>query len=291
MDDDKWTGRELRPGDLEAVGRLLERARLPEAVFVKAAFEKGEAFKGWWYGGLRNGTELEAVMAIENHKAQIYAHSEAAARGLGHELYQAQRRLGTGGGPSHRHQLVGEMKTISNIWHYMKDVPGRKPISDRTCGLLEIRERAEKSPSSRVDFQVAVESDMRVVFDMTAEALTEQIQLDPRKVGRDAHWNRCQGLVQRGLQLIAREEGRPFFVAELARQTRDVILLDRVFVPAQFRSRGRLIAGAFWHAAGLASRIGGRRLFALTTDQSLTDAAQVAGWDQIATYRWAIALG
>ena len=82
MDEDKWTGRELRPGDMDAVGRLLERARLPEAVFVKAAFEKGEAFKGWWYGGLRNGTELEAVMAIENHKAQIYAHSEAAARGL-----------------------------------------------------------------------------------------------------------------------------------------------------------------------------------------------------------------
>jgi hypothetical protein len=283
MEDDKWIGRELKPGDREQIGKLLERARLPECLFVKAIFDKGEAFKGWWYGGLRNGTELEAVMAIENHKAQIYAHSEAAARGMGYQLYQQQKRMG----PSlqtHRHQLVGEMKTISNIWHYVKDLPERKGISDRTCGLLEAQERPEKCPSSRVELVVATESDLRVVFDMTAEALT-------RKVGREAHWARCQNLIERGLQLIAREEGRPFFVAELAKQTKDVIMLDRIHAPTQFRSRPRLLAGAFWHAAALKERLGGRRLFALTTDNALTDGALQAGWTQQATYRWTIALG
>ncbi len=292
MDEDRWTGRELKPTELTGVGALLERGRLADTFLVKGALEKGEAFKGWWYAGLRNGTELEAVMAVENHKAFIYAHSEAAARGMGYELYQQQKRMGSAMQATHRHQILGEMKTISNIWHYLKDLPDRKAISDRTCGLLEVgSDRAEKSPSSRVELSVATESDLRLVFDMTAEAITEQIQLDPRKAGRDAHWARCESIIARGLQVIAREEGRPFFVAELARQTKDIILLDRVHVPTQFRSRSRLLAGAFWHAAGLVSRIGGRRLFALTTDGALTEAAQQAGWRLASTWRWAIALG
>jgi len=294
MEDDKWIGRELRPGDREHIEALLSRAPLPRSLFVQAAFDKGEAFKGWWYGGLRNGTELEAVMAVEdnnhNRKSALYAHSDAAARGMGYELYIQQKRLGTAV-QSHRHQLFGEIKAVSDVWHYLKDRPDRKPISDRTCGLLEAGERPEQAPSSRATLEVATESDLRGVFDMTAEALTEQIQVDPRKVGLDAHWARCQNLVQRGLQLIGREGGRPFFVAELAKQSRKVILLDRIHVPTQFRSRPRLLAGAFWHAAGLVERLGGRRLFALTTDGALTEAASRAGWNSMATYRWAIALG
>jgi len=290
MEDDKWVGRELRPGDRDAIGKLLERAPLDESLMVQAAFDRNEAFKGWWYGGLRNGTALEAVMAIDNHTAQIYARTDAAARGMGYELFQQQKRMGPGL-QTHRHQLIGELKTISNIWHFVKDLPTRKPISDRTCAMHEATERIDKCPSSRVEFGVAVESDMRVIFDMTAESITEQIQVDPRKVGRDAHWARCERLVQKGLQLIGRDEGRPFFVAELAKQTRDVIMLDKIYVPMQFRSRTRLIAGAMWHAAGLAERLGGRRLFAFTTDLALTEAAVQAGWSNGTTYRWAIALG
>jgi hypothetical protein len=293
MDDDRWTVRELKPNELAGVGSLIERGKLADTFLVRAALEKGEAFKGWWYGGLRNGTDLEAVMAVENHKACVYAHSEAAARGMGYELYQQQKRMGSAMQATHRHQVFGELKTVSNIWHYLKDLPDRKAISDRTCGLLEVdlSGRPEKPPSSRVELSVATEADLRLVFDLTAEAITEQIQLDPRKAGRDAHWARCEAIISRGLQVIAREEGRPFFVAELAKQTRDIILLDRVHVPTQFRSRPRLLAGAFWHAAGFAERIGGRRLFALTTDGALTEASQQAGWRLASTWRWAIALG
>jgi hypothetical protein len=291
MEDDRWTGRELKAHELSGVAALLERGRLADTLFVKAALDKGDAFKGWWYGGLRNGTSLEAVMAVENHKAHIYAHSDAAARGMGYELYQQQKRIGSAMQATHRHQLFGELKTVSHIWHYLKDLPDRKAVGDRTCGLLEVGERPEKNPSGRVDLSVATEDDLRLVVDLTAEAITEQTQQDPRKAGREAHVARCEHVIRRGLQVIAREEGRPFFVAELAKQTAEVIVLDRLHVPTQFRSRPRLLAGAFWHAAGLASRIGGRRLFALTSDTAITEAATQAGWRLASTYRWCIALG
>ncbi len=290
MDNDRWTGRELRAADMPQITALLEKARKHESLFVRAALAQGTSFNGWWWGALKNGSDLAAVMAVENHMGAVYARDEEGANGFGLELYTQQKR----GGPSNqanRHQLLGESKTMAKIWNHVKDIPFRKLLSDRECELLSCTTRSAECPSSRVEVTSATRADERVIIDFTAESTLERVQADPRKTNRDGHITRCQSTIASGRQLIAKEGGRPFFVAEIVSLGPGTALIDHVYIPPHFRARGRLIAAAFWHAAAHPMIAAGQEPLTLTTDSAIAQAAKQAGWVRATGYRWVITLG
>ncbi len=288
----KWIGREMRPADNNALMDFVARAPRPASLFVKAAAARGKTYTGWWYGAWRDGTSLEAVMAVDNHQGAIYADNEDAAKGFAEELYGMQKRLGSGGTP-HRHQLICETKMMNIIWPIMKELPGRKLLADRDCDLLQSHpEDDTAAPSGRVGFEVATRADERVVFDFAAELRIEQMGIDPRKIGRDAHAQRIADTIAAGRELIAKEKdsGRPFFVAELQEISPETIVLSEAYVPPHYRARGKLIAQAFF-AASRHPAVAGKELVYLGSDAALSGAAKAAGWKRISGYRWAITHG
>lgn len=290
MENEKWTGRELRAADLPQITSLLEKSKKHESLFVRAALAQGTAYNGWWYGALKNGTDLGAVMAIENHMGAVYARDEAAANGFGQELYIQQKRMGPAN-QTNRHQVLGESRVMAKIWSHLKDIPFRKLVSDKECELLSCTARFPECPSSRVEVTSATRADERVIVDFTAEATIERIQADPRKLNRDAHLARCQNTIASGRQLIAKEGGRPFFVAEIVSLGPGTVLIDHVYIPPHFRARGRLIAAAFWHAAAHPMITAGQEPLTLTNDSAIAQAAKQAGWVRASGYRWVITVG
>lgn len=293
-----WIGRELRAKDLKDLPAFIARAPRPASLFVRAALARGDTDASWWYGVFRGGQSLEAVMAVHNHQGALYAANDEAARGLADELYAQQRRLGPSSGQTHRHQLLGEAKTMGIVWPIMRDLPGRKLVFDKDCDLLQAPSPASTdlpAPSSRVVFDLARPADERVVSDFIAELRIEQLGVDPRKLARDAHMHRVAELLTHGRALIAKEKdsGRPFFVAELAPLTDDTALLSDVYVPPHYRARGKLIAQAFWASARHACAHvppDAERVY-LASDPTFGNAAKTAGWQRISGYRWCVTHG
>jgi hypothetical protein len=301
-----WTGRELRGKDKAKLAELLEKADKSASLFLRVAFARetrweslvdgesapraGLSTDSWWYGLFRDGTSLEAVMFVEGHVGQLYASSEEAAKGLGNQLYAAQKRLG----PSvqtHRHQLIGEGKTMGWVWPIMKDLPDRKVLSDKDCDFLLADQKGD-APSSRAEVIVATRADERAVSDFIAELRIEQVGIDPRKIGREAHTARISDAVGAGRALLGREKdtGRPFFVAEIAPLDAESATLSDVYVPPHYRSRGKLIAQAFW-AIGRHPAAGGRSLYFMAADASFATTARSVGWKSLCRYRWTITHG
>ncbi len=301
-----WTARELRGKDKTKLADLLEKADKSASLFVRVAYGRenrwevlvdgesaprtGLSSDSWWYGLFRDGTSLEAVMFVEGHLGQIYASSEDAAKGLGTQIYAAQKRLG----PSvqtHRHQLIGEAKTMSVLWPIVKDIPDRKLVADKDCDLLLAQQKGE-APSSRAEIVVAQRSDERAFSDFVAEMRIEQQGVDPRKVGREAHNARILDAIGAGRALIGKEKdtGRPYFVAEIAPLDATSATLIDVYVPPHYRSRGKLIAQAFWGIAGQPV-LGGRDLYYLASDPAFATAAKTTGWKSMSRYRWTITHG
>jgi len=297
MSDGRWYARELKAQDRAKLEELVTGAHRGESIYLRGALERLQAEgasrdpnAAWWWGVFRNGTELEAAMSVENHLGLVYGANEEAMKAFASELFAMQKRLGTFGGGTHRHQLLGESRALAVVWNVMKDLPGRKLVSDRECELLSGAERAAASPSTRIVFERATRADERTVVDYLAENRLEQLQLDPRKVNKDAHTQRCMAAVADGRVWLGKEKdsGRPFFAAELTPLTKDAVLLDQLYVPPHFRSRGKLVGGAFWAAAALSSD---KEVFCLAHDKTLIEAAKSAGWKRKSGYRWIITLG
>ena len=295
MSDGKWFSRDLKLADRARLVALLDDARRPDAVFVRAALERlsqGEAAARdpsamWWWGVFKNASDLEAVMAVENHSACVYSANEDAMKAFANELYGMQRRSGQSAmSAAQRHQWLGESKSMMHFWSVMKDLPNRKVVTDRECDLMTVGERPDASPSSRITLELATKGDERSVSDYTAELRLEQFQIDPRKANREAHATRVAQTIAEGRQLVGKEKdtGRPFFVAELAPLTKDSLLLDQVYVPPHYRSRGKLMGGAFWAAAAL-PQLAGKELYYLAPDATLSGAAKSAGWKRVTGYR------
>jgi hypothetical protein len=286
-----WIGRELGKNDTKSLVPLVERAPRAAALFVQAALARGDAFKGWWYGAWRDGQTLEAVMAIDNHQGSIYADNPDAARGFAEQLFGMQKRFGSGGA-AHRHQLIGEARTMSVIWPIVRELPGRKLLLDKECDLLQASRDELPAPSSRVTLELAQRADERILYDFTAELRIEQLGFDPRKIGRDAHVQRVSELVAYGRELIAKEKdnGRPCFVAELAPLSDTTLLLTDAWVPPHYRTRSKLIAQSFW-AAARHPAVSGKELVFLAADATLATAAKAVGWKRLAGYRWTVTHG
>jgi len=287
----KWIGRELRKSDTNALTSLVEAAPRPASLFVKAALARGEDFKGWWYGVWRDGLTLEGVMAVDNHQGSLYADNEEAASGLATEFHGLQKRFGPGG-QTHRHQLLGESKTMAIVWPIVKDLPDRKLVFDKGCDLLQAAVDDAPGPSSRVKLDLAQRTDERIIYDFGAELRIEQMGVDPRKVGADAYAQRVIGLIAYGHELIAKEKdtGRPFFVAELAPLSDDTMLLTETWVPPHYRTRSKLVAQAFW-AAARHPAVQGKELVYLSSDAAMGTAAKSVGWKRLSGYRWTVTLG
>jgi len=306
MRDANWIGRELRAKDRTKLVDLLEAAHRSESLFVKAAFardtrwesrEDGDAKtiatgEGWWYGVLRDGTKLEAVMFTENHQAVVYASSEESGRAFAAEFYAMQKRMG----PSvqtFRHQFMGESKMMNFIWPVLKEIPGRRLVFDKDCELLRADpETTVAAPSSRAEIVVATRSDERAVSDFIAELRIEQLGIDPRKIGRDAHVQRVSDAIGEGRALLGKEKdtGRPYFCAELVPLDDQTVSLNDVYVPPHYRSRGKLVAQAFWGAARQPLE-GDRELVHLASDPTFANAAKAAGFKSMARYRWTVTHG
>lgn len=282
-----YTNRELKADDRGEVERLIEAADRYQTLFIRPTLARFESFGGWWYGALADGTRLEAVMSVEDHVANVYAETREAIGAMAEEIFQLQVRLSNA--RPHRHQVIGEASSVEPLWASLKRLP-RKLISDRTRTLMRAAEAPERSPSKRLALTFAEPSDLRLVYELTAEAQLERFGVDPRRTQREAHTQRCRAIIEQRRQLVGRAGDKPVLVAHLADIDDDTVMLDGIYVPRPFRTRKRLL-GAGLHQAREVPLAEGRELLVFADDDLVQAAAELAGYRACARYRHVITLG
>jgi len=289
MDDVRYAARELRAGDRDKIRRLLSAAPSFSAFLIRPALQDIENFGGWWFGALADGEELEALICVEGHTANLYSRSRAATRAMASAMLKQQEVLGSIGG-AHRHQLIGRASDVDDFWTVFKHLKGRTLLSDRFRPLMVSGPPPEASPSKRVSLGYAKASDLRIVYELTAERQLERQGADPRKTNPQAHSARCRAAIEARCQVIGREGDKPVFVAELRELDAELLLIDQIAVPLAFRGRKRLIGGALY-LVRKAPQAKDRQLVLLADDEQLAAAAELAGFRRELVYRQIVTFG
>ncbi|PIE18905.1 MAG: hypothetical protein CSA66_03505 [Proteobacteria bacterium] len=288
MEDAQYGCRELKPSDHERIARFIRGAPRDATLYLRPVIEDLGSFGGWWFGGLAGGTDLQALLCIDNHAAEIYGSDRDALHAVGAALRKMQE-LSSGAG-AHRHQLSGEASSVAPIWQALKSLKGRTLVADRFRRLMAAGEPPDKPPSKRIRLGYATPKDLRTIYELTADRRLELHHLDPRRANPAAHRARCEAAIRDKRQLLGRDGDKPVFVAELKPTPDGRVLLDEVHVPQAFRSRKRLIGGAL-HLARKAPAARDKDLLFFAEDDAMAAAAEMANYELRTTYRHVITVG
>lgn len=277
--------RTLRSDDGDKVRAFLETAPLYPTFLMKAPAKNFESFSGWWQGAFNQDRELRAIACVEGTAGNIYGASHEAVAELAREMARNARMLKGGTKSSAAHQLLGEESVMDSFWDIFQNV-GKTVIHDKKRDFL-----ASDAPNlierPGFTFGVATQDDFKVVFEYAADAVLEQWGLDPRRAGRQAHEKACAQRIASGNLLVARDKGKPVFIADLMPRVGDVIMLSNIFVPRPFRRR-KIIAAAitasFRHAVDV---VGATTLafFADQQDEKLQKAVALLELEKKCVYR------
>lgn len=278
--------RELRDKDLPQLTELVKNASVYSTVRLRDSVRDFGTFPGWWFGSLRDGTELESFMAIHDHSAEMYTTTTDAVEAMAVHLKKTQAY--TAANTSHRHQIRGVRGVIDPFWKIFKDL-GRQLVSDVESSLMAST-AAGTCASKRIAMGFAKPEDLGTLVEFSALRLLEEKGTDPRRQGLGVLAERCRGLIAEGRVVVGREAGKPVFLAVLRPVSASIVLLDEVYIPAAFRTRKRLIGGALYKLK-FAPPVRERELLFFADSEALRVAAQTAGYEEKAAYRTIVTVG
>jgi hypothetical protein len=278
--------RELREKDRPKIRALVEGASIYSTILMRDAVANFPTFPGWWYGSLRDGTELESLMCIHDHAAEMISTSRGTVEAMALHMKKTQAYIIAQ--QSHRHQIRGPRSTIDPFWRIFKEL-GRQVVGDMTSYLMGSTD-AGACASKRIAVGFGREADVGIVTEFAALKTLEEKGVDPRRSGGGGLQAQCARAIGEGRIVIGREGAKPAFVAELRPINDDIVLLANAYVPAAFRTRKRLIGGALFKLK-FAPPVRDKELLFFADSPTLREAAKTAGYEEREVYRTVATLG
>jgi hypothetical protein len=278
--------REVREKDLPKIRTLVGQSSIYSTILMRDAVANFQTFPGWWYGSLRDGTELESLMCIHEHAAEMISTSQGTVEAMALHMKKTQGYMITS--QSNRHQIRGPRSTIDPFWRIFKEL-GRQVVSDMTSSLMGSTSEGECA-SKRIVVGFGRETDLETVTEFSALRILEEKGVDPRRSGGGGLQAHCARAIGEGRIVIGREGAKPAFVAELRPINDDIVLLGNAYVPVAFRTRKRLIGGALFKLK-FAPPVRNKELLFFADSPSLREAAETAGYQVREVYRTIVTLG
>ena len=97
--------RELKASDAGTPKKVVSAASMEDVLLMHRHASEFQSFDGWWYGCLRAGVDLEALMAVGSEVASIYATTTDAVEAMAEHLYKSQQVIR--GARNARHHVAG----------------------------------------------------------------------------------------------------------------------------------------------------------------------------------------
>lgn len=283
-ESESFHSRVLRPEDEEKVSAFLKDAPLYPTFLMHNPARDYAQFPGWWQGAFNQNRDIRALACVEGTAGNIYGSSTKATVELARDMARNARQLGKTGARNAAHQLLGEEGVMDDFWSIFQSV-GKTVIHDKKRDLVAAASiNAVERPGFECRF--AQPDDFKVVYEYAADSTLQQWGLDPRRAGKTAHENACAVRIQSGNLLVARDKGKPVFIADLSPQVGDVMMLSNIYVPRPF-ARRKIIAAALTAAHREALGRGAKSLafFAEQEDEKLQKAVALCGFEKQCSYR------
>ncbi|MGN1073027.1 MAG: hypothetical protein ACI4VB_10050 [Bradymonadia bacterium] len=218
----------LQPRDAEKIGALLSYAQKYEAIEMRQAFSKSK-LDGWWYGAYHIAEEhFSGVAYITDQFVYLFGRDKDALRCMGRNLGRNQSKRPGGGS----HSLFGPNEMVQAFWHGF-EISGKKLAADVQLDLCELTEIA-CAQNTAYEARYAVKKDLPLVFDFLGEALIDELGMDVRRLGKDAHERRCSELIADQKIILGLHRGKPAFVGEY-REDELGIFIEHAYFPVAMR--------------------------------------------------------
>lgn len=194
--------------DTEKVKALLTGAQKYEALEMKEALAR-DGLKGWWYGAYSMADEkFMAVAYITDAFVYLYGREKTAMRCIGRNMGRnTVKRSGAS------HSIFGPDDMVQAFWNGF-EVSGKKVMSEERLSLCELTQ-VECKQNDAYAVRVAVAKDLPLVFEFLGEALIDELGIDVRRVGKDAHERYCSEHIAAGSIVLGTHRGKPAFLCEV----------------------------------------------------------------------------
>ena len=232
FDEKQYQCGELQAKDADKLKALLEQSGKYEALEMKANFAEG--FTGWWYGAYANNA-IVATAYITKQFVYLFGRDRDGMLSMGKSLGRAQgKRSG-----STTHSVFGPKDMVQAFWSGFQ-ITDKSIVSDTTLNLHELTEIACKLNDAYA-VRIANKKDLPLVFEFMGEALIDELGVDMRRTGKEAHEKYCQQLIETGSVILGYHRGKPAFIARYS-ETPVGIFVENAHFPVAMR-RPKVIRG------------------------------------------------
>jgi len=225
MEQQQYQSCDIAAKDVDKVRALLADAPPHEAVELREASANG--LHGWWYGTYLEG-ELEAVAYIDPRTVYLYSKSAAPMSHLGNSLARGMGKRSGGGG----HDLFGPDDVVLAFWQGF-EISGKQVGANIKYGLYQLKAVA-CSQNEAYALRLATKKDLPLVFEFMAEALMDELGVDLRRVGKEAHERNCLSWLEAGQIWIGTHRGKPAYLLKYAKMG-EAVSIEQAFFPVAMR--------------------------------------------------------
>ncbi|MBQ9396858.1 MAG: hypothetical protein IJU23_15260 [Proteobacteria bacterium] len=266
---------DLQEKDYDKLKVLLDGAGKYEALEMKAALAEG--FSGWWHGTSDND-QIICAAYITPQFVYLYGKSREPMMHLGKALARSQgKRSG-----DKTHSVFGPDDLVKAFWEGFQ-ATGKDAIADIKLTLCELTSVACKLNDAYM-VRRAVKKDLPLVFEFYGEALIDDLGIDVRKVGKEAHEKNCQQLIEQGSVILGYHRGKPAFIAR-TNETPLGVFLENAYFPVAMR-RPKVIRGIHARTAELLlADTNAVLIYANATDEELLAALDEVGYRTVLSAR------
>ncbi len=284
-----WTCKET--SSLNGIRACAARGHVRETWHLADSLNAPPSHDRWWFAATDGEGRVGAFAAILGTRAHLYGDDSDAVEAMAGTLLRSQHLHASR--EAHRHVLFGPERVVEPFWRVFRAI-NRQVVGDRRPLLMY--SGAEGKGSRRMTLDVASAGDQKVCVAFLADHSAEVHGLDPRRVAPEAFAREVASAIAGGRLIVGREgapgagPGRAMFVAEVRHVSDTVAMLDPWHVPAPFRSRKILVAGALFSALTQGPSAG-KQLWALVDGEPLKLAAERAGYREALAWREIAMLG
>lgn len=232
MIEKQYQCQDFGPKEYEYLKEMLDATRPYEALEMKQALTP--EVEGWWNGVLDNKKVL-AVALITPQRIFMTGTDMAAVLHLGESMTRSLGKRSTG-------KIYSVFGPDDVVMSFLQGYKGCncKQIGDIKLNIYELKSLAYKL-NDAYTVRPAVKKDLPLVFDFYGEALIDELDMDIRKLAKDAHEANCAKLIESGDIFLGHHRGKPAFIAKITKSEIGYFL-DQAFFPVAMR-RPKVVRG------------------------------------------------
>lgn len=220
----QYQSTEILVKDLDKVRAFLASAPEHEAYELKLATEHSD---GWWYGTYSE-EQVVSVAHISNRVVHLYARESTPMSHMGNALAYSQGKRNDG----MTHQLFGPDDCVLAFWQGFQR-SGRSVVADIKLRIYAL-EALACAQNDAYTARRATLKDLPLVFEFMGEALIDELGMDMRRVGREAHEKNMSHWIQSQEVVLGFHRAKPAFVVKYSKRA-DRCFIEHAYFPVPMR--------------------------------------------------------